>query len=235
MDRVVAIDGPVGVGKSSVARAAAAALGFRHLDTGAMYRAVALVVMQHHAGRFPTESELGAIAASVRLRLLPEGQVIMDGRDISGDIRTEAVSRFVSRVADSRAVREALVEEQRRLGRECPSVMEGRDIGTVVFPESACKIYLDAAPRVRAARRVAQLQSMNLPCDSEAVFRDLMERDAKDRNRPWGALRLAPDAIILDSTSMSESEVVAAVCALVRANPWFAPVCAQRAGHHAAV
>jgi len=221
MMKVVAIDGPVGVGKSTVASLVAAELGFRHLDTGAMYRAVAYRLMKQPAELQSNADVMADLAYRLRISLETDGRVFVDGEDITQAIRDEAVSRFVSRVADVRAVREALVAQQRRIGADRPSVLEGRDIGTVVFPDAACKIYLDASPDVRVERRVAQLRASGRHADPAEVRANLLERDARDRIRPWGALRVADDAIVVDSTSFDQDRVVEIICALVRENPVF--------------
>ncbi|MBI1292194.1 (d)CMP kinase [bacterium] len=219
--KVVAIDGPVGVGKSTVAAQVAAELGFRHLDTGAMYRVVAWKLMQLPVEQQDNHNIMADLAYRLRISLGASGEVTVDGHDVTDAIRDEAVSRFVSRVADVRTVREALVAQQRRIGSERPAVLEGRDIGTVVFPDAACKIYLDASPEVRVERRVAQLRASGRNADRAEVRANLMERDARDRVRPWGALRVAEDATIVDSTCFDEARVVEIICALVRENPVF--------------
>lgn len=223
---VVAIDGPVGVGKSTVARRVAADLGFRHLDTGAMYRAVALLLMRQAPGtpadEFLSDPDLaGQTVRAMDLDLREDGAVILAGEDVSADIRDESISRFVSFVADCMEVRRALVEQQRRLGLQRPAVLEGRDIGTVVFPDAGLKIYLDASPKVRRERRCDQLDAMGRPADREAVLKSLMERDARDRARPWGALRVAPGARLIDTTHFTEDMVVSLICAMVRESSTF--------------
>lgn len=234
LDKVVAIDGPVGVGKSTVAREVARALSLHHLDTGAMYRAVALEAMRRGGGGALGEDDLRDISSNLQLELLPDGRVLLRGEDVTGAIRDEGVSRYVAHVADSRIVREALVEEQRRIGRLRPSLVEGRDIGTVVFPRAACKIYLEGTPLERARRRGDQLRRLNKSTEQRDVYHALLERDEKDRRRPWGALRLAPDAVVIDTTSYSLAVVVSLICALVRANPLFSEAdqqtCATAAG-----
>lgn len=213
---VLAIDGPVGVGKSSIAREAARQLGFLFLDTGAMYRAVAWAALQlPEAERTPEAIE--RLAQSLRIEIRPDGSIFIDGKDASAAIRTEEVSRHVHLAADHQGVRRALVAQQRRIGSTQPSVLEGRDIATVVFPDARWKVYLDASAGERARRRVAQLDAAGQNPDPGAVLRNLIERDARDRSRPWGALTIADDATILDSTGLDEATVLGLVVALVRA------------------
>ena len=221
MTPVVAIDGPVAVGKSSVARRVAAELGIRHLDTGAMYRAVAIKVMNLPPQDSENRDRHGEIAENLSLEFDEHGAVFLDGEDITTQIRDESVSRFVALVADNRRVREALVAQQQLLGRRQPSVLEGRDIGTVVFPDAAVKIYLDASPEVRVARRVAQLEAMGLDADREEVYASLAQRDQRDRSRSWGALRMASDAVMVDTTDFDEDMVVRLICSVVRQNSLF--------------
>jgi cytidylate kinase len=218
---VLAIDGPVGVGKSSVAAQVASRLGFRHLDTGAMYRAVAWKLMQLPPAEWNHVAVLAELARALPIRLEEDGRIFVEDTDVTLAIRDEAVSRFVGRVADARVVREALVDQQRRVGSERPSVLEGRDIGTVVFPDAALKIYLDASPNVRVQRRVEQLLAMGKAAHPDEVHTALLERDARDRARPWGALRVAEDAVILDTTCLCESRVVETICALASEVPAF--------------
>lgn len=213
---VIAIDGPVGAGKSSVARAVARRLQFRHLDTGAMYRAVALKYLRlAEAERTPERAV--AIAAALNLDWRHDGTLFLDGEDITLAIRREEVSAHVHLAADNIDVRRALVTEQRRLGLEVPSVLEGRDIGTVVFPDARWKFYLDASPLERARRRALQLSARGEAGDLDAILARLLDRDARDRARGWGALRRAPDATLVDSSELGEDAVVQLMCAVVRA------------------
>lgn len=213
---VVAIDGPVGVGKSTVARAVARELGFAHLDTGAMYRAVAWKYLQ-----LPEEQQrpeaLGEIARALNLEMNADA-IYLDGIDISAAIRTEEVSRNVYLAADNRDVRQALVTQQRRIGAGQPSAMEGRDITTVVFPSARWKIYLDASPEARANRRLGQLERVGQKATRDEVMRNLIDRDARDRAREWGALRIADDATIIDTSTFDEQTVVDLICQYVRAD-----------------
>ncbi len=211
---VVAIDGPVGVGKSAVAQRVAENLGFRHLDTGAMYRAVAVRLLEHEEDRRTVGTAVG-IARNETIELRQDGGVWIGARDVTESIREEEVSRQVHLVADDPAVREALVEQQRRIGLQRPTVLEGRDIGTVVFPDAQWKIYLDASPDVRAQRRVAQHMAKGRKVSLREVQTNLQERDDRDRSRQVGALRVAEDATVVDTTDMNEDRVVDLICAMV--------------------
>jgi len=214
---VVAIDGPVGVGKSSVARRVAQEMGLRHLDTGAMYRALALKVMREHSERASLENmNLGAVARDLDLVFRPTGEVFLEGEDVSEKIRSEDLSQFVARIADRMDVRRAMVDQQRRLGLSQPSVLEGRDIGSVVFPDAACKVYLDASPKVRVKRRMDQLLAAGQEVTEDDVYTALSERDRRDRSREWGGLKIAEDALIFDTTSYREDFVVSTIGALIK-------------------
>lgn len=210
---IIAIDGPAGAGKSSVAKLLAKKLGFYYLDTGAMYRAVALAALR---GGVPLENEekvLGFLG-NFRLELKTEGQrtrVFWNGAEVTDDIRDPAVSRATGPIADHPRVREILVEEQRRLAREAAgscggAVLEGRDIGTVVFPDATFKFYLDADPKVRARRRMRDLEAAGNRVVFEEVLQDILRRDEKDRNRPVGALRSAQDAVTFDHSHLTVEE-----------------------------
>ena len=199
---VVAIDGPAGAGKSTVARALAEALGFSYLDSGAMYRAVALAVLEH--GGDPAER---AAAAEVGLG----ERVTLDGRDVTEDIRRPEVTEASSRIATRKPVRAAVVSKQRELVASGDWVAEGRDIGTVVAPQAELKLFLTASPEQRAKRRAAELGA-----DWRVVMRDQTLRDAQDREREHSPLRPAPDAIELDTTDRPVEDVVRQVVGLVR-------------------
>lgn len=206
---VIAIDGPAGAGKSSVARAVAAALGLTYLDSGAMYRCVALAAGA--AGVDPDDgAALGPLAAGLEIDFAGE-RVLLDGRDVSAAIRAAAVSAAASRVSVHPAVREAMVSRQRALIAAGDYVAEGRDIGTVVSPESPLKVFLTASDEERARRRAAQSGE-----PYERVLAAQRERDTRDRERRHGALRAAADAVELDTTALSEAEVVARIVALAR-------------------
>jgi cytidylate kinase len=190
---VIAIDGPAGAGKSSVARAAAQRLGFTYLDSGAMYRAVAAACGD---GADPAE-----VARSARLEL--GERVLLDGDDVTERIREPWVSAAASRVAADPAVREALVAQQRRILADGDWVAEGRDIGTVVAPDADVKVFLTAAPEERARRRAAELGG-----DPEVVLREQTMRDERDRSREHSPLAPAADAVPVDTTGLSLDEVV---------------------------
>jgi cytidylate kinase len=219
--RVVAIDGPGGVGKSTVAREVAQRLGFQHIDTGAMYRAVTWLALQQKVD-FRDENALGALGASCTIRLtgsdMSDMRVWCNDTEITSAIREREVSIRVSDVADCEPVRDALVARQREMGFERPSVLEGRDITTVVFPDARWKFFLEADLRTRSERRRLQLLQAGKQAIPEQVLRDIAERDYRDRTRPKGALRVAPDAIVVDTSRMSRDQVVDLLVTLVKAD-----------------
>ena len=225
MIELIAIDGPVGVGKSSVAGLLAERFGWQHLDTGAMYRAVALRVIQRNAS--PDDEEACAeIARAMHLgfRPSPEGQrVVLDGEEVTEAIRSREVTEAVSSVADLIEVRKELNRRQKELGEAVPSVAEGRDMGTVVFPQARWKFYLDADPMERARRRGDQLAAEGKAVDDEELLKAIGERDRRDRERPLGALRIADDAIIVDTTGMNLERVVSILEQLVSGGMETAP------------
>lgn len=211
---VVAIDGPVASGKSSVARTAAQKLGYVYLDTGAMYRAIGLLADE--AG-LPLDDEAAVVtlAGAVTLRFGGEGRLFADGRDVSDAIRTLAAGEAASRVSALPGVRRLLVEQQRALARDTDIVMEGRDIGTNVFPDADVKIYLDAHPHVRGTRRAEELRARGEEVDYHAVMEALYQRDRRDARREVAPLRKAADAIAVDTSEMTFDEVVDAILAIV--------------------
>ena len=212
---VVAVDGPVGSGKSTVARRVAARLGYVYLDTGAMYRAVGLLATE--AGvRLDDEEAVVALARSAGLRFDGDGRLFAGARDVSAAIRTLEMGAAASRVSALPGVRSLLVEQQRRLAGGADIVMEGRDIGTVVFPDAAIKVYLTARPDVRAARRAAELRAKGDEVDEAEVLAALLERDRRDSTRSVAPLRKAADAVELDTSAMTLDEVVAAVADIAR-------------------
>jgi cytidylate kinase len=200
---VVAIDGPAGAGKSTVARAVAQELGFTYLDSGAMYRSVALAAL--HSGRAPAE-----VAPELRIEL--GERVLVDGRDVTAAIRTPEVAEAASVAASQPAVREAMVAEQRRLLAAGDWVAEGRDIGTVVAPGAEVKVFLTASRQARAQRRATELG-----VDAATVLAEQAIRDERDTGREHSPLHAAPDAHTLDATDLTLAEVVARIVALVAA------------------
>jgi len=206
---VIAIDGPAGAGKSTVARKLAGELGFTYLDSGAMYRCVALAALERGESLDDAEG-LGVLAEGLEIGF-DGSRVLLGERDVSGEIRTPAVTAAASRVSVHPRVRAAMVERQRHLIGTGNYVAEGRDIGTVVSPDSPLKIFLTASDEERARRRAAESGE-----DAEAVLESQRQRDARDTEREHGALRPAEDAEELDTTGLSLDEVVARVVALVR-------------------
>jgi len=213
---IIAIDGPAGAGKSTIARHLARHFGLLNLETGAMYRAFALKTLRTSLP-LNDASALESLAAQTQIRLEAgdeENRVLLDGEDVTGLIRSPMVTDAASRVSVFPAIRAWMVRLQQRLGKAGGVVMEGRDIGTVVFPHADVKIFLDAAPEVRGMRRFDQLGPA-ATVQPEEVLRELRARDERDRNRADSPLKPAPDAVLLDSTHMSLDEVVQAAEAIV--------------------
>lgn len=204
---VIAIDGPAGAGKSSVARALAARLGFTYLDSGAMYRCVALAALRHGVD-LNDPNAMTSIAREISISVDGD-RVELDGEDVSAEIREPRVTEASSRVSVHPGVREAMVERQRQMIAEGRYVAEGRDIGTVVSPDAPLKVFLIASPEERARRRAAQTGE-----DLEAVLAAQRERDRRDEGREHSALRAAEDAVTIDTTGMSLDEVVGQIAAL---------------------
>lgn len=212
---VVAVDGPSGAGKGTVARAAARALGYRHVDTGAMYRAVAWKALSAQVAL--DAGEVVAALAREAVFDLSDGHTHVDGHDVSAAIRTPEIDTAAAAVARSPAVRTVLVARQRAMGEGGGVVMEGRDIGTVVFPDADVKIYLDAAPEERARRRAADVaHTGGRPLDIAHVAEGMAARDKSDSTRRVAPLMRAPDAIYIDTTGVFIDDVVEQVLALVR-------------------
>ena len=217
MHPVVAIDGPSGAGKGTVARAVARELGWRYVDTGAMYRAVAWEARRRGlALEERAEDGVAAVAAQAEIDLQPD-RVTIDGRDVTGAIRTPEIDDAAARVARLPQVRRALVARQQAYAAAGPVVMEGRDIGTVVFPRAAVKIYLDATPAARAERRSSDAaHDLSRAGEIDTVAEALRERDRLDRTRDASPLRQAPDATVVDTTSLPVATVVEQVLDIVR-------------------
>jgi cytidylate kinase len=215
---IIAIDGPVGSGKSTVARRVAALLGYTHLDSGAMYRAVGLKALRCGV---PLDSleRLSKVAEGAHIDLAPrEGKqsVILDGEDVTEAIRAPEVSHAASVVAVVPGVRHPMVAEQRRAGEKGGVVMEGRDIGSVVFPHADLKIFLDASPEVRAGRRQRELEEKGEPMEFEKVLEEVHKRDQRDSQREMSPLVRADDAVVVDNTAMDAEETARAIVLLAK-------------------
>jgi cytidylate kinase len=218
---IIAIDGPAGAGKSTVAKHLAAHFGFLNLETGAMYRAFALKALESGVD-MDDAAGLERLARETVIALEPAAagnRVLLDGREVTGRIRDAEVTRGASRVSVHPAIRAWMVGLQRALGHNSRVVMEGRDIGTVVFPHADLKFFLDASPEARSQRRYEQTDpAVRTAHASEAIAKELRERDERDRNRAESPLRAADDAIVIDSTSMTLKEVLIFIEDQVRAH-----------------
>lgn len=209
---VVTIDGPAGAGKTTLAKRVAAALGVAYMDTGAMFR-VAALRLGPGAGTWPgpaIREALSGLTFSLR-GVGADTELLACGERAGDEIRTEEVGYLASTLATRPEVRAFMRDAQRDLGRRGSLVAEGRDMGTVVFPDAARKFFLDAAPEVRAARRAAQLAAMGRPADQAAILADILRRDEQDRNRAEAPLRPAPDAVIVDTSGLDVDGVFAAI------------------------
>lgn len=208
---MITIDGPSGSGKSTLSRLLAKSLGYSFLDTGAMYRAVGYKVIKDQIDE-QDEEAMAAMLDNLDLHLLPgngDTKVLLDDRDISQAIRTAEMGLVASRVSAIAAVRRKLTELQRRIGREGNFVAEGRDMGTVVFPDAPCKFFLDATPEERARRRTAQLAEKGEQPDRQSILVQIKKRDHDDSNRDLAPLKASADAVCIDSTNMTIEEVLA--------------------------
>jgi len=207
---IIAIDGPSGAGKSTVARTLARRMGYRYIDTGAMYRAVALKVKENSIG-MEDEPALVRLASSLQITFIAEGEethILCNGKDITLAIRSPEISRLSSEISKRKGVREALVQLQREMGREGGVVLEGRDIGTVVFPDADIKFYLDADAEERGRRRFRDLVEKGMEVDFKETLREVIQRDKNDMNRTVSPLKKADDAIRIDSTCRTVEEIV---------------------------
>jgi len=215
---IVAIDGPSGVGKSTTGRRVARALNIPHIDTGAMYRAIGLAALRE--GIDPhDEAALAELAAKSQIEFVPgeHPRVLLNGQDVSEQIRSPEVSMAASDVSTIPAVRRILVRLQQRLGRRAGGVLEGRDIGTKVFPETPCKFFLTARPEVRAQRRYAELRTKGMSADFATVLAETLARDEQDSTRADSPLRYDETYTVIDTSDLSIDEVVDAIVKRVRA------------------
>jgi len=213
---ILALDGPAGAGKSTTARAVAAALGFAYLDSGALYRCIALAALEKHVSP-DNDAALGELAVSLEIRQTSDGRFLLDGRDVSDRIRTPEVSQAASRSSACPSVRRALVEIQRSAVLAPGTVAEGRDIGTVIFPDADLKVFLDAEPPERTRRRTAEMAAKAAPPEAIArVGQEMAERDRRDSSRAVAPLAKADDALVMDTTFSSFEDVVSQIVAEVR-------------------
>jgi cytidylate kinase len=215
---IIAIDGPVGAGKSTVAERLARALGFEYVNTGAMYRAVAVAARAAGIDADDPEAErkLDQLLAGTRIDF-SDGRVSLNGRDITAEIGSPEIGESASRLSTLRVVRERMRDLQRAAGARGGVVMEGRDIGTAVFPDAEFKFFLDASPEVRAERRWRELAARGVRIAREEVLAQLLERDRRDRERELAPLIPAPDAIVIDASRLGVDEVVALMAQHIKA------------------
>jgi CMP/dCMP kinase len=216
---IIAIDGPVGSGKSTLARRVAELMGYVYVDTGAMYRALALKALRGGLSFDDSDDALLALAQKTRIDLRAEDgtqRVLLDQEDVTAAIRTPQVSQAASKIAVNAGVRHVLVAEQRRAGERGGVVMEGRDIGSVVFPDAQLKIFLTASPETRANRRWREHQQKGDAIDQQKTLEEIRERDRRDRERSTSPLVRATDAVIVDSTAMEPEEVAHLVVMLAK-------------------
>lgn len=212
---VVAIDGPSGAGKSTIAKRLATRLGFIYIDTGAMYRAVALWASRQGVD-FSDMHRAEQLALAAQIELAP-GRIALNGEDVTEAIRTPEMSNGASKISAISGVRRAMVAKQREIGEVTSVVMEGRDIGTVVFPQADVKVFLDASPAERVRRRHAELAAKGQIISEEQLASEMRERDQRDSTRADAPLSQAPDAVYFDSSGMSIEEVEEAMLKIVRA------------------
>jgi cytidylate kinase len=215
---IIAIDGPSGAGKSTLARRLARELGFIYLDTGAMYRALALKVLRQGFD-LADDARLARLVESTEIDLQEENgrlEVLLDGSNVAHEIRAPEVSQMASKVSALKIVRARMLDLQRSMARRGSVVAEGRDIGTVVFPNAEVKIFLDASAEERARRRFAELRAAGRPADLSETLREMEERDKRDSERDLAPLRMADDALRIDSSSVSADNVAAKVLSEIR-------------------
>lgn len=214
----IAVDGPAGAGKSTIAKAVAAKLGFIYVDTGAMYRAMALYFLRQGIGK-EDEKAIETACSQVEITIRYEDgsqQVILNGENVSSAIRTEEVGNMASATSVYLPVREKLVQLQQDLAKTANVIMDGRDIGTCVLPDAQAKIYLTASSSVRAKRRYEELKERGVMCNLEEIEQDIIERDYRDMHREHSPLKQAEDAALVDSSDMTIEQVIDAIIAVAR-------------------
>ena len=214
----IAIDGPAGAGKSTIAKAAAKKLGFIYVDTGAMYRAMAVYFLDRGIGS-QEEEKIREACNSAEITIRHEDgrqQVFLNGENVSGRIRTQEVGEMASRISVYLPVREKLVKLQQQLAKTSQVIMDGRDIGTCVLPDAQANIYLTASTRVRAERRLKELLEKGLECSLEEIEEEIKERDYRDMHREQSPLRQAEDAVLLDTSQMDPEQVTERIIAIAK-------------------
>jgi len=210
MSFIIAIDGPAGSGKTTTAKRVAEILKVIYLDTGAMYRAVGLYVLSK-LGDTLDEERIAPILPEIKINFENVGgerRIFLNGRDVSEDIRNEKMSQMASKVSTLKSVRDFLVEEQRRISKNTSLVAEGRDIGTVVFPNAQLKFYMDCSIEERAKRRFLEYTEKHMDADFEDIRRQISERDERDKSRAHAPLKMADDAVLIDTTRLSKEEQI---------------------------
>lgn len=217
MSFIVAIDGPAGSGKGTIAKKIAAKIGAVNIDTGAMFRCVALEALRENIS-LEEKDKIKEILNSINIKLKPNGEIFLNGENVSREIRTEEVSSYSSPISTIQEVREKLLTLQRDMAKSQDIVMEGRDIGTVVFPNADVKIYLDASPEERAKRRILQNKEKGIDSDYKEILDEIKKRDYRDMTRELAPLKKAEDAVYIDSTNLTIEQVLEKILKIINDN-----------------